>query len=196
MAKIGLSYPYVAKYNATEDGVVTYTQGQVLAKAVEMSTSIEAGKDNNLYADNGVAETDSTFGGGELSVTTDDLMQESSALIMGITPKKLAIGEETVNELIYDDNMNPPYLGFGFIIKKKKDGATKWRALVFTKIKFSIFDEAATTQGGTIEWQTSEIAATIMRDDSANHAWKREATFDTEGEARAYIKAILGEKSA
>ncbi len=30
-----------------------------------------------------------------------------------------------------------------------------------------------------------------MRDDSAKHAWKREATFDTEEDARAYIETVL-----
>ncbi|WP_312061349.1 major tail protein [Anaerotignum sp.] len=190
MAKMGLSFPYIGKYNATDDGVVSYTDGQVLAKAVEMSTSIEASADNNLYADNGVAESDSAFGGGELSVTTDDLTQDASALIMGIVAKTITVGSATVKELVYDDDMNAPYLGLGVIIKKKQ-GTLKWRAVVFTKIKFSIFDESATTQGETIEWQTSEISATIMRDDSAKHAWKREATFETEAEARAYIKSIL-----
>lgn len=187
---MGLSYPYIGKYNVTDEGVVSYTDGQVLAKAVEMSTSIEASADNNLYADNGVAESDSTFGGGELSVTTDDLTQEASALIMGIVAKTITIGSTEVKELVYDDNMNAPYLGLGIIVKKKQ-GTLKWRAVIFTKIKFSIFDEEAATQGETIEWLTSEIAATIMRDDSPAHAWKREATFDTEAEARTYIKSIL-----
>lgn len=37
----------------------------------------------------------------------------------------------------------------------------------------------------------AELSATIMRDDSANHVWKREATFTTEAQAEAYIKARL-----
>ena len=52
-------------------------------------------------------------------------------------------------------------------------------------------NDAATTQGETIEWQTPQLTGTIMRDDSAKHAWKREATFTTEAQAEAYIKARL-----
>ena len=37
-----------------------------------------------------------------------------------------------------------------------------------------------------------EISGTIMRDDSAKHAWKKEATFTSEAQAEAYIKARLG----
>ena len=57
---------------------------------------------------------------------------------------------------------------------------------------FSVPADAATTQGESIEWQTPELSAVILRDDSANHAWKKEATFTTEAQAEAYIMARLG----
>ena len=69
---------------------------------------------------------------------------------------------------------------------------SKWRAIVLTKVKFAVPSDAANTQGETIEWQTPEISGTIMRDDSAKHAWKKEATFTSEAQAEAYIKARLG----
>ena len=56
---------------------------------------------------------------------------------------------------------------------------------------FSVPSDAATTQGETIEWQVPELTATIMRDDSATHMWKREATFTTEAQAETYIKDRL-----
>lgn len=194
MAAIGLSFPYAAEYNVDNEGNVTYTNGMVLGKAITFSTSIEEGKDNNLYGDNGIAESDGTFGGGEATIGTDDLMEDASALIVGITAQPITVNGTETTELIYDDDVNPPDLGLGVVIKKKKGGALKWRGVVLTKIKFSIFDESADTQGESIDWKTPEITATIMRDDSVKHAWKREATFDTEAEARAYLKQILGVK--
>ena len=59
-------------------------------------------------------------------------------------------------------------------------------------MQFAVPSDAATTQGESIEWQTAEISGTIMRDDSAKHPWKKEATFTTEAQAEAYIKARLG----
>lgn len=194
MATIGLSKPYVALYKNT-DGTVSYSGGKVLGKAVEFSAAIESSKDSNLYADNGIAESDRSFAGGTMSITTDDLTQEGSALILGMTPKPLTIEgvtAEGLTELVYDDDANAPYLGFGAIIKKKKDGAYKYRAVVFTKIMFNIPEDAAKTQGESIEWQTPKLGATIMRDDSAKHAWKREATLDSEANAVKYIKQCLG----
>lgn len=100
--------------------------------------------------------------------------------------------DTSVKELVYDDTQVTPYLGVGFIIKKKVNGAYKWRGVVLPKIMFSVPEDAATTQGESIEWQTPELTGAIMRDDSATHAWKKEATFTSEAQAEAYIKARLG----
>jgi len=192
MAVIGVSRPYYGIYVNT-DGVVTYTGGAVFAKAIDFSSKIESGDDNNLYADNSIAESDRSFGGGTMSVTTDEISQTASAAILGITARTITVGSNTnVTELVYDDDMTAPDLGFGIIIKKKVSGAYKYRAVFLRKIKFNIPEDAATTQGETIEWQTPTIEGTIMRDDSPKHAWKSEVTVDTEADAEAYIKQCLG----
>lgn len=190
MAKVGLSKPYYAIYNAA-GGVVTYSNGGLMGKATELSASIETAEDNNLYADNGIAESDRSFASGTLSVGTDDLEQAASAALLGITAKSVTVGEATVSELVFDDDVAAPDLGVGIIIKKIVAGVTKWRAIVFTKVKFGIPEDAATTQGENIEWQTPAIEGTIMRDDTAKHAWKREATVESEALAEAYIKQVL-----
>lgn len=187
MAVIGLSKPMVALYS-NDGNTVTYSKGAVLGKAVTFSAEVEQAEDNNLMADNGIAESDKSFSNGTLTIGTDDLMQDASALILGITPT--SIGEDGT-ELIYNDDMNVPYVGFGCVVKKKKDGVFKWRAVVFPKIMFNIPSDAADTQGETIEWQTPELTATILRDDTEKHAWKMESTFATETEAVAYIKSKL-----
>lgn len=196
MATIGLSKPYYAKYG-NSGNVVTYTDGGILAKAVEFSAEIESTEDNNLYADNGIAEADRSFSGGTFTITTDDLTQEASAAILGLKPKTIEIDgitTESPTELVYGEDQEIPYLGFGVIIKKKQNGSYKYRAVVFTKIMFSIPAESATTQGDTIEWQTPELTATIMRDDTSSHTWKRESTLDSEADAELYIKDCLNIK--
>lgn len=75
MAKIGLSKPYFAKYSNT-GSTVTYAEGALMGKAVELSLELEEGDDNILYADNGPAESANTFSGGSLTLTTDDLLPE------------------------------------------------------------------------------------------------------------------------
>lgn len=192
MAGIGLRYPYFAKYNYDEStGKVTYSDGGLMGKAVELAAKIDQATDNNLRADDGIAESDSSFGGGTLDVTTDDLTQEVSAAILGLISEELQVGDETVRELIFDENRKSQDLGFGIIIPKKKNGKPLFRAVVFTKVQYSVPEESAKTMGEKIEWQTSKLSGTIMRDDTPRHMWKRETTVESEALARAYVKQIL-----
>lgn len=195
MATIGLSKPYYAIYSET-GGVVSYSDGAVMGKATEANIAIETTEDNNLYGDNGLAETDRRFTNGSLTLSTTDLSQEVSKAILGLTEQAITgvdgVTDTSVKELVYDDTQVTPYLGVGFIIKKKVNGAYKWRGVVLPKVMFSVPEDAATTQGESIEWQTPELTGAIMQDDSATHMWKREATFTTEAQAEAYIKARLG----
>lgn len=194
MAVIGLSKPYYGIYSATGNAV-SYANGAVMGKATEANIEIDTTEDNNLYADNGIAETDRSFAGGTLTLSTDDLSQEVTKAILGLTENTITgiegVTDTSVKELVYDDTQTTPYLGVGFIVKKKVGGAYKWRAVVLSKVMFSVPADAATTQGESIEWQVPELSATIMRDDSETHMWKREATFTTEAQAEAYIKARL-----
>lgn len=194
MAVIGLSKPYYGIYSATGNAV-SYANGAVMGKATEANIEIDTTEDNNLYADNAIAETDRSFAGGTLTLSTDDLSQEVTKAILGLTEQAITgidgVTDTSVKELVYDDTQTTPYLGVGFIVKKKVGGAYKWRAVVLTKVMFSVPADAATTQGESIEWQVPELSSTIMRDDSATHMWKREATFTTEAQAEAYIKARL-----
>lgn len=195
MAKIGVSKPFYAIYSET-NGVVTYSDGGVLGKATEVDVTINTSEDNNLYADNGIAETDRAFTDGSLTIGTDDLSQEVSKAILGVREEALAsvdgVTDTDARELIFDDQMTTPYLGVGFIVKGQKNNVPYWRPIVFTKVMFNVPDDAATTQGESIEWQTPSLVGTILRDDSETHVWKRETRLSTEAQAEAYIKARLG----
>lgn len=57
MATIGLSKPYYAVYSNTGT-TVSYANGGVMGKATEANIEVETTEDNNLYADNSIAETD------------------------------------------------------------------------------------------------------------------------------------------
>ena len=195
MATIGLSKPYYAIYSNT-GSTVSYASGGVMGKATEANIEIETTDDNNLYADNAIAETDRSFAGGTLTLSTDDLSDTVSEAILGLDTGTVGtidgVTDESVTELLYDDNQKTPYLGVGFIVKKKVSGVYKWRGIVLTKVMFNVPADSATTQGETIEWQTPEITATLMRDDTAAHEWRRMSSpLDTEAEAEALIKSFL-----
>ena len=194
MAIIGASKPMFAIYSHSGANV-SYENGGVIGKLVEFSIDVESTNDNDFYADNGIAETQrNKFSSGSLSMQTDDLRQEISKVLLGLKEVTLSSVpgiEGTVTELVYDDDQNTPYLGIGMVQKKQIDNMNKWRAIVLKKIMFNVPADAATTEGESIDWQTPTVEATIMRDDSAKHEWKNEATFDSEEEAVAYIRYKL-----
>ena len=196
MAIIGASRPLFAKYN-NSGSLVSYSNGGVMGALVQFEISIEGDNNNNdFYADNRVKESQKNkFSNGTLTVQTDDLRQGISKAILGIKETDLptipGITDVGVKELIYDDDQNTPYLGIGMIRKKQIDDVEKWEAIILTKVKFNVPNDAATTEGESIEWQVPELSASFMRDDSQKHKWKRSATFSTEEQAEAYIRYIL-----
>ena len=198
MATIGLSKPYFAPYSYTGAGNPTYSGGFSIGKAVELSLELEGGESNNLYADNSIAESDNQFAGGTVTLTTDDLLPVPMMGILGLKMQPITLdGGTTQNPqwIVFDDDQAAPYGGLGGIVKKQINNVQKWVAIVFTKTQFSNPGLEAVTQGETIEWQTTELTATIMRDDSAKHTWRMQSTpMDTEADAEAAVKQMLNIK--
>lgn len=194
MAKIGLSKPYCAKYSNT-GSTVTYSEGALIGKAVELSIELEEGDDNILYADNGPAESANTFGGGSLTLTTDDLLPDVMMKVLGVKEETITskdIKTETPKWYNWDDDQNTPYLGFGAIVKAQNNNVIGYQAVILPKIKLNNPSDTFTTQGKTIEFGTPEISGTILRSDGEKHTWKKvSSVMNSEADAEAAIKQFL-----
>ena len=179
----GFSLPYVALYTAN-GGTVTYSQGQRLARGVQVSIEAEAEDDNIFYADNISAESaPGIFTSGTATFTVDGLKLAAEQLIMGIPEA------DDQGFIHYGENLTIPYVGVGFICRYMEDGVTSYVPYILTKCRFVTPGVDAQTATETIEWQTQEITATLLRDDTANHDWKLVGTEQTtEALAEAKIK--------
>lgn len=189
----GYSMPFVALY-AAANGVVTYSGGIPLARGVDVSLSVEGGSDNDFYADNVKAESDNqTFSSGTLSLTVDGLKATARKLISGVkTTRKEGSGETAVSFDVYDDDQKMPYVGVGFVVRYMEDGVTTYAPIIIKKVKFSPEGLDAATQEENIDWQTTKLEASIMRDDTANHEWKMIGEDQTTEEAAvAAYKLVL-----
>lgn len=194
----GYSKPYVALYSAN-NGNPTYSNGMPLARGVDVSVSSENSDGTNFYADNVVAESaGGVFTGATITMTIDGLKNDARQLIMGLpAPTELTVGSETVNVYEYDDRQVIPYVGIGFVVRYMEMGVTTYSPVVFTKAAFNVDGLEAATQEDEIEFQTSELEATLMRDDSANHIWRRIAEDQaTEAAAENIVKAMLNIQSS
>lgn len=189
----GYSKPYVALYNANE-GSPTYSGGMPLARGVDVSVEAETGDAVNFYADNVMAESvGGVFTGATITMTVDGLKDAARKLIMGLpNAESMTVGSETVQVYKYDDRQQIPNVGIGFIIRYMEQGVTTYQPVVFTKASFSVDGIEAATQEEEVEFQTTELEAALMRDDSANHVWRIVAADQTtEAAAENIIKGIL-----
>lgn len=186
--------PWVALY-AESNGTVSYSGGIPLARGVDVTISIESDSDNNFYADNVLAESDrQSFSSGTLSLTVDGLKDAARKLISGVTSTEsvTVTTGTTVSFDVYDDLATVPYVGVGFVVRYMEDGVTSYVPVIIKKVKFNDPEITAATQNESIDWQTQALEGTIMRDDSANHAWRMIGAEQTT-EAAAYnaIKSVL-----
>ena len=200
MSMVNISDPMYAKYSASGT-TVSYSNGGSAGYARSVDVSLDDSEDNELYGDGVIVAVDRKFAGGTITVGTTEMDDATVAAMLGVTQSAItgitAITDTNPKELIYDDNIDTPYVGYGFVIEGNVDDAEDptgdpyYRAVVFAKIMFSLPDSSLATREKDIDWQTPELSGKILRDDSADHVWKREATFTTKAQALAYLKNRL-----
>ena len=182
----GFSLPYVALYSAAGN-TVTYSSGQRLARGVSVSIEAEAEDDNIFYADNISAESaPGIFTSGTATFTVDGLKLAAEQLIMGIP------AADSEGFIHYGESLTIPYVGVGFICRYMEDGVTSYVPVILTKCRFVTPGIDAATATETIEWQTQELTASLLRDDTTNHDWKLVGGGQTtEAAAEAKIKTLF-----
>ena len=189
----GYSMPRVAKYTANA-GVITYSDGMPLARGVNVSVSAESGDGVNFYADNVLAESaGGIFTGATATFEIDGLKAAARTLIMGLpAAEQITVDGQTYDMYSYDDRQVVPNLGVGFVVRYMESGNTTYTAVVLKKVQFNVDGIEAATQEETIEFQTTTLDATVMRDDTTNHAWRvMVEDLATEEDAVKVIDSIL-----
>lgn len=174
MAKIGLKYLVVKPEAGT---------GVNMAKMIQADVAINMAK-VKLYADDSVAESDTSFQDGTLSLNISDLSESMQTAVLG--HKKVGATEEVASNV--DDEA--PYVGAGFYGVKMVNNVKKWRALWFPKIQFTEPGESMATKAETLAFGTDTIVGDIHIDVSGN--WKFEQTFTTEAAAVTYLNGKAG----
>lgn len=190
----GFSKPYVAKYT-NNGGTVAYSGAMQLARGVSVSLSLETTDDNTFYADNIAAEVAAaTFSGGTATLTVDGLLQAAEDFILGLPDaSSVQVDGKAVNVSHYGEGMEVPYVGIGFVVRYQSAGVVTYAPVVLTKARFQEPGLEAATQEDSIDWQTQELTATLMRDDTSSHDWKLVgADQTTEAAAEAVLLALLG----
>jgi phi13 family phage major tail protein len=181
MALIGLNNFWYSKLTEAADGTPTYDGAKSFGKAVSCSVSIT----NNsamLYADDALAESDTSFQSGTVTLGVDDDREATFAEILGHD-----ITEQ--GEVTYNTNDVAPWVALARIVVKMVNNVTMYKALILYKVKFTEPSEDENTKGESLEFSTPSIEGTIAT--LASGDWKTAQAFTTKAEALAFIQEKL-----
>lgn len=183
MAKIGLSNLIWAKLTEAQDGTPTYSDAKSLGKAVSANVSI-SNNSATLYADNMLAESDTSFQTGTITCGVDEDADAVFAELLGHS-----IDDET-GVVVKNATDTAIWVGLGRIITKMVSGVYYYKAEVLYKVKFAEPSQDDQTKGESVEFSTTEIEGTIAT--LANGNWNTSKTCTTKADALAFINGIFG----
>lgn len=181
MARIGLNNLWYAKL--TESGN-TFTYGGALSfgKAVSCNVSV-SNNSASLYADDVLAESDTSFQSGTVTLGVDDDRETTFADVLGHT---VTAGGEVVR----NSGDVAPYVGLARIVVKMVNNVKVYKAEIIYKVKFGEPSQEDTTRGESVEFKTPEIEGQIST--LNNGAWSTSKTFNNKSDCYDYIMGILG----
>ena len=180
MALIGLNHFYYSHFSEADDGTVTYDGAKSFGKAVSCNVSVT----NNsaaLYADDALAESDTSFQSGTVTLGVDDDRETTFADILGHT-----IEDGLVT---YNGNDTAPWVSLARIVVKLVNNVKIYKVEVLRKVKFSDPSSSNQTKGESVEFTTPEIEGTIATLKSGE--WKLTKNFSSLVDAIAYIQALF-----
>ena len=184
MAKIGLNNLWYGHLTEGLDGTPSYAGALSFGKAISCNVEI-TNNEAMLYADDTLAESDTSFNNGTMTLGVDEDSEAVFADVLGHTV-------DSNGAVVKTSSDTAPYVGVGRVITKMVNGAYKYKAEFIYKVKFAEPSAEDTTKGESVEFATPEIEGTIASLSDNKGTWSTSKTFDTKADAVDFIKNILG----
>lgn len=160
MAKVSFRNPKYVKVTVTTSsaGVETETVETTvksLGKGINMNTSINTA-DAELYADDGLAEYDTEFIDGDMTLETDDLDDEVEKDLLGNS-----VG--TDGDTLAKSTDVASYVRIGGVVGRVKSGVKQYRAVIYMRVKFGIPADNYATKGQTVSYGTASLTGKVTK---------------------------------
>lgn len=185
MAKIGLKNLKYSKYD--EAGKLTGATS--FGKAVSCKVSIDR-NEAELYADDGLVESDYSFKKGTITLEVDDDADTVFADVLGHT---ISTETDTKGEVIRNANDVAPYVAIGRILTKMVGGVRQYKVEFLHRVKFKEPDAEENTKGESLEFKTTSIEGAISQ--LENGEWSKAKTFTEYTQAETYLNGLLTAKA-
>ena len=179
MATVGLKNLVYCKLTSDDETAVVYdVEVTKMAKIIDATITPSSSVDN-LYADDGIAETVTSLGNIEVELEVDDLKNEVLAALLGHTI-------DTNGVLIKSFNDSPPYVAIGFKSKKANDSM---KYIWLYKGKFSLNSQEHHTQEDGTDFKTDTISSTFIK---RNYNDEYQAVADEDSLEPAEVDLVTG----
>lgn len=186
MAQIGLTNLWYGILTEGADGTPSYGGAKSFGKAVSAKVDVST-NDATLYADDALAESDSSFQSAKVTLGVADDDMTVFAEILG---HKVAVSG---GEMVRSADDAAPWIGLGRVVTKVKDGKRQYKGEFLYKCKFSEPSQEDETKSESVDFSTPEIEGTAAA--LANGDWSAAQTFDTKEAAVAWVKGKLTAKA-
>lgn len=190
MAQIGLTNLWYGILTEGADGTPSYGGAKSFGKAVSAKVD-PSNNDAKLYADDALAESDSSFNSAKvtLGVADDDITVFAEILGHKVSEQS---GQ---NSGVMTRNVNDtaPYVGLGRVVTKLVNNKHVYKGEFLYKIKFSEPSQEDETKGESVDFKTTEIDGTAVA--LANGDWSDSGVFDTKDAAVKWVKDKLAAKA-
>lgn len=181
MAKIGLNNFRYSILTEAPDGTPSYNGATKPARAISCSVSI-TNNEAKLYADDVLAETDTSFQSGQVTMGIDDEDLATMAALLGHDYSDEA-------GLIRSSMDTAPWVGIGRVVVKMINGVYKYKVEFLYKVKFAEPNQDDTTKGESLAFGTSELEGQVAT--LADGTWSIAKVFDTQDAAITFLEGLM-----
>lgn len=181
MAKIGLNNFRYSILTEAQDGTPSYNGAKQPAKAISCNVQIN-NNDASLYADDSLAESDTSFNNGTVTIGIDKTDDTTMAELLGHTV-------DDGGEMVRKTTDVAPYVGLARVITEMVNNTLQYRVEILYKCKFSEPSQEDSTKGESVEFNTYELEGTVNA--LANGEWSKTKVFTTKALAITYIESVF-----
>ena len=189
MAQIGLTNLWYGILTEGADGTPSYGGAKSFGKAVSAKVD-PSNNDAKLYADDALAESDSSFNSAKVTLGVADDDMTVFAEILGHTTVSDGGSDHVMKRNVNDA---APYVGLGRVVTKLVNNKHIYKGEFLYKVKFSEPGQEDETKGESVDFKTPEIEGTASA--LANGDWSDSGVFDTKDAAVKWVKDKLATKA-
>lgn len=185
--KIGIKdLVYTPFTSGGEGSAVVYGTGVALVDYMVRADIGEERDDNGMHADDHKIDSDNSLNGMTLGLELANMTDDMEVALFGYVVS---------SSVVSVTDAAAPFVGIGFVQKKRFKGTVSWTGYWFYKVQFSMDTDSTQTKAESIDWQTHSLsgncmAVTLTSGGAGTYMTKK--TVSTEADALAFVKGCAG----